>query len=241
MNRKSVLIVDDERSARRELIFLLKSFPEINVVGEADNIEDAVSIIIKERPDLVFLDIQLTGENGFDLLKRVAVDFKVIFVTAYNEYAVRAFDVNAADYLLKPVDPARLELSLKKIFNKSKVSHSVAKRFNYSDSIYIKLNNHTAKFVALNTIIVITSVGNYSKLKTADENHYLVLKTLKQWENELPANYFLRIHRSTIVNIKYVTKIETYSDTYHRAYLQKIEEPFEISRDCFKKIRKTGL
>jgi two-component system LytT family response regulator len=241
MDRKKVLIVDDERSARKELIFLLKPFPEINVVGEADNIDDAVSIIINKKPDIVFLDIQLTGENGFDLLKRVAVDFKVIFITAFNNYAIRAFDVNAADYLLKPVDPARLEISLKKLFNKSENNYSGVKKFNYSDSIYVKLNNHTAKFVELSTIVVITSVGNYSKLKTADNQNYLVLKTLKQWEKDLPSDYFIRIHRSTIVNIKYVTKIETYSDIYHTAYLQKIDEPFEISRECFKNIRNKSL
>ena len=241
MSRNKVLIVDDERAARKELIFLLKSFPEVDVVGEADNINDAVSIVIKEKPDIVFLDIQLTGENGFDLLDRVAVNFKVIFVTAFNNYAIRAFDVNAADYLLKPVDPARLEISLKKLFNKSENNHAGVKKFDYSDSIYVKLNNHTAKFVELSTIVVITSVGNYSKLKTADNQNYLVLKTLKQWEKDLPPEYFIRIHRATIVNIKYVTKIETYSDTYHRAYLQKIDEPLEISRDCFKNIRNKSL
>lgn len=241
MNRKKVLIVDDERSARNELILLLKPFSEIKIVGEADNIDNAVSLIIKEKPDIVFLDVQLTGENGFDLLNRVAVDFKVIFVTAYNEYAVRAFDVNAADYLLKPVDPARLELSIKKISNKSESDHSGSKKFDYSDSVYIRLNNHTARFVALNTIVVITSVGNYSKLKTADANHYLVLKTLNQWEKDLPHEYFIRIHRATIVNLKYITRIETYSDIYHRAYLHKIEEPFDISRDNFKKIKKKGI
>ena len=241
MRREKVLIVDDERAARNELIFLLKSFPEIDVIGEADNIDSAISIITNRRPDIVFLDIQLTGEDGFDLLKRVAVNFKVIFVTAFNNYAIRAFEVNAADYLLKPVDPARLELSLNKLLKKSDSNLPERKKFNYNDTIFLKLNNHTAKFVELSTISVITSIGNYSRLVTADGQNFMVLKTLKQWEEDLPVNYFIRIHRSTIINIKFVTKIETYSKTYHRAYLQNIRVPFDISRDYFKNIRKANI
>lgn len=241
MNQKNVLIVDDERPARKELVYLLKSYSEINVVGEAGCISDAVSIIAKKKPDIVFLDIQLTGENGFDLLQRVAVDFKVIFVTAFNEYAIRAFDVNAADYLLKPVDPTRLEISLKKLLIEVEHNYCRVKKFDYSDNIYLKLNNHTAKFVELSTIIAISSIGNYSKLETIDGQKYHVLKTLKQWEEDLPPNYFIRIHRATIVNVKYITKIETYSNTYHRAYVKNIEEPLDISRNCFKNIKKANL
>jgi two-component system LytT family response regulator len=241
MKRGNALIVDDERAARSELIFLLKSFPEINVIGEADNIDDAVSIITRKRPDIVFLDIQLTGENGFELLNRVAVDFRIIFVTAFDEYAIRAFDVNASDYLLKPVDPARLEQSLKRIFRKTANNHSETKKFDYSDTMLLKLNNHTAKFVELSKIVVITSVGNYSRLETVDGHNYVVLKTLKNWEKDLPVNYFIRIHRSSIVNIRYVTKIETYSKIYHKAYLHNIKEPFDISRDYFKNIRRANL
>lgn len=241
MNRKSALIVDDERSARKELIFLLKSFPEIEIVGEAENIDEAVSIITKKKPDIVFLDIQLTGEEGFDLLQKVAVNFKVVFVTAYSEYAIRAFEVNATDYLLKPVDPIRLELSLKRIFSKPEESHSEKKRFDYNDSIYLKLNNHTAKFIELSSIIVITSVGNYSRIETIGNQSFLVLKTLKQWRDDLPSNYFIRIHRATIINVKYVNKIENYSKTYHRAYLKNFEEPFDISRSCFKNFKKAKI
>ena len=241
MRRKKVLIVDDERAARNELVFLLKSYPWIDITGEADNLDRAVSIINEKHPDIVFLDVQLTGENGFDLLKRVEVNFKVIFVTAFDNYAIRAFDVNAADYLLKPVDPERLELALNKPSVKSNSNLSETIKFNYNDTIFLKLNNHTSKFIELSAISVITSVGNYSRLVTVDGQSIMVLKTLKQWENDLPVNYFIRIHRSTILNIKFVTKIETYSKIYHRAYLQNITEPFDISRDYFKNLRKANI
>ena len=103
------IIIDDERPARKELIFLLKDFPEVEVVGEADNIADAIKLINQIKPELVFLDIQLSGENGFDLLEKVCVDFNIVFVTAFDEFAIKAFEVNASDYLLKPVDPERLD------------------------------------------------------------------------------------------------------------------------------------
>lgn len=235
------LIVDDERSARKELIFLLKAYPEIEIVAEAENISEAIAAIKEHRPDLVFLDIQLTGENGFDLLDRVALDFRVVFVTAFNEFAVKAFDVNASDYLLKPVDPARLALTIKKLFSKSEQVQNETRKFGYDDSVFLKLNNHTAKFIALNTILAISSVGNYSRLSTSEQNNYLALKTLNQWESELPGENFIRIHRSTIINIRYVSRIETFSETYHRVYLRNLEQPLDISREGYKKIRKKSL
>ncbi|RPH34367.1 MAG: DNA-binding response regulator [Bacteroidales bacterium] len=241
MNKKRVVIIDDERPARIELAFLLTAFPEISIVGEADSIESAVAVIAKTKPDIVFLDIQLTGENGFDLLPRIAVDYKIIFVTAFNQYAIKAFDVNAADYLLKPVNPARLSISLRRLLEQAETERTEVKRFDFSDSIYVKLNNHTSKFIEISTISAITSVGNYSKLVTVDGNKYHVLKTLKQWEEELPTGYFARIHRSTIVNIKHVVKIENYSKTYNRAYLKNSETPLEISRSCFKNLKKANL
>ncbi len=240
MKEIKAIIVDDERPARKELIFLLKDIPEIIIQADVDNIRDAITIISSEKPDLVFLDIQLAGENGFDLLKKIPVTFKVIFVTAFNEYAIKAFEVNATDYLLKPVDPIRLEIALKRILDDTPQNNETAKRFEYDDSIYVKQNNCTARFIEINTIIAITSVGNYSKIETLDGNTYIILKTLKQWESELPESYFIRIHRSTIVNLKFINKIETYSKTYHQVLMKHIETPFEVSRNCFKNLKKVS-
>jgi DNA-binding LytR/AlgR family response regulator len=115
MNKVNIIIVDDEGPARKELIFLLKDIPGIFVQGEAGNIKDAIKLIAAKKPDIVFLDIQLSRENGFDLLQKIPITFKVIFVTAHPEYALKAFEVNAAAFLLKPVDPKRLKLALKRI------------------------------------------------------------------------------------------------------------------------------
>ena len=138
MRKIKSIIVDDERPARRELNFLLKDISELEVLGEADNLADAAELIQKHKPRLVFLDIQLRGENGFDLLEQVCVDFKVIFVTAYDEFAIRAFDVNACDYLLKPVDPERLKIAIERILSKTEEDKPGKKKYSIKDSIYLK-------------------------------------------------------------------------------------------------------
>ena len=115
MEKISTIIIDDERLARQDLVFLLKDIPEVVVQGEADNITDAVELVSAKKPDLILLDIRLARENGFDLLKKIPTHIKVIFVTAYAEYALKAYEVNAMDFLLKPVDPKRLKLALGKM------------------------------------------------------------------------------------------------------------------------------
>jgi len=237
MGTIKAIIIDDERPARKELAYLLKDYPEIVICGEADSIAKAIKLIEKIQPDLVFLDIQLSGENGFDLLEKVCVDFKIIFVTAYDEYAIKAFDVNASDYLLKPVDPKRFKKALGRIYEKPAIQDAV-KKFDYNDSIYLKQTNCTARFVEISTIIAISSVGNHSKIETSDGISYIILKTLKQWELELPPSYFIRIHRASIVNLKFIEKVETYSKTYHQVQMKHIETPFEVSRSCFKNLKK---
>jgi two-component system LytT family response regulator len=231
------IIIDDERPARNELSFLLKDITGIEVIGEADNLADAVTLINQLKPDLVFLDIQLTGENGFDLLEQVCADFKVIFVTAYDDYAIRAFDVNACDYLLKPVDPQRLRKAIKRIYNNAEESKPGQKKYSIDDSIYLKQTNCTSRFVEINSIVAITSLGNHSRISTLGGHRYIILKTLKQWESQLP-DAFIRIHRATIVNKKEISRIDNYSKGRHRLFLNQIDDPFEVSRNCFKELKR---
>jgi two-component system LytT family response regulator len=237
MKRATAIIVDDERPARREMAYLLKAIPEIEVVGEAENIGGAIELIESVKPAVVFLDIQLAGENGFELLEKVSGDFKVIFVTAYDAYALRAFEVNAADYLLKPVEPARLELSVKRILGESDEPLSGDKRFRYSDLIYVSQTNRTSRFIRLDSVVAIQSVGNYSRLVTKDGNGYLVLKTIKQWEEELPEKHFIRIHRSAIINLQFISRIEKHSGNCHRIHMLNINDPLEVSRSCASKLK----
>ncbi len=237
MNTIKSIIIDDERLARVTLRKLLEIHSEIEIVAEADSCLSGVEVINLYVPDLIFLDIQLGGESGFDLLEKVENNFKVIFVTAFDEYALRAFDVNATDYLLKPVNPERLKRTLQRIINNNE-SPTTLKKFEYSDSIYVKLNNFTSTFVKISSIIHIESVGNYSKIVCTEKKSFLILKTLKQWEDELPVNNFKRIHRSNIINIEFINKIEKYSNSFNKVYLSQVEVPLEVSRRFASKLKK---
>jgi len=237
MTKIKAIIVDDERLARVNLKKLLEPHPEIEIVGETGSCIGAIELINLHNPGLIFLDIQLSGETGFDLLELIDNSIKIIFVTAYDEYAMRAFEVNAIDYLLKPVNPERLNASIERVITREKTQKSAAKSYEYSDSIYVHLNNYASRFIKISSITFIEPVGNYSKIVTIEGKHCLVLKTLKQWQEELPDNNFVRIHRSSIVNIEHVDHIEKKSNTCHRAFLKNISEPLEVSRRYAKKLK----
>jgi two-component system, LytTR family, response regulator len=230
------IIVDDERLARVNLKKLLENRPEIEIAGEASSCNAALDLINTHKPQVIFLDIQLNGETGFDLLAATGKSQKVIFVTAYDDFAIRAFEVNAVDYLLKPVNPVRLEESLERLKANKDEQSNQGHVFDYSDSIYVQLNNYTHRFITISSIAYIEPIGNYSRIVTIDGKHYLVLKTLKQWEEELPVTNFRRIHRSSIINIAYLEKIEKRTDS-HKAFLKNIPEPLEISRRYARRLK----
>jgi len=226
MKNLTAIIVDDERLARVNLRKLLESHPEVEIVGEASSCREAAILVSDKKPELIFLDIQLGGETGFDLLPLIDRSIRVIFVTAYDEYAIRAFEVNAVDYLLKPASPERLRVALERIPSGPAYKSQPAKRYEYTDSIYVRLTNITSAFIKISSILCMSPVGNYSRLETLEGRHCLVLKTLKQWQDELPASHFLRVHRAAIINIDHIDRIENQS----RVYLKNLTEPIEISR-----------
>jgi two-component system LytT family response regulator len=237
MTDLKAIIVDDERLARVNLRKLLEPHTEIEIVGEASSCRGAVDLINMFNPQLIFLDIQLSGETGFDLLEMIDNSIKIIFVTAYDEFAIRAFEINAIDYLLKPVNPERLKSAIERVITREKVPKSVSKSYEYSDSIYVRLNNYASRFIKISSISFIEPVGNYSKIVTIEGKHCLVLKTLKQWLEELPDTNFVRIHRSSIVNIEHVDHIEKNPDSGHMAFLKNRPEPFEVSRRYAKRLK----
>lgn len=237
MTTIKAIIVDDERLARVNLRKLLEIHPEIEIVGEAGSCSASLDLIRLHMPQLIFLDIQLGGETGFDLLELIDDSIKIVFVTAYDEYAMRAFEVNAIDYLLKPVNPDRLKLSIERVMKKEEKKESTVKNYEYSDSIYVRMNNYASRFIKISSISFIEPVGNYSRIVTNEGKHCLVLKTLKQWKEELPINNFVRIHRSSIVNIEHIDRIEKKSNTHHRAYLKNLPEPLEVSRRYAKNLK----
>ncbi len=225
----NVLIIDDERLARKDLISLLRDHDNIVVVGEADDVPSAARAIEKLTPDVIFLDIQMPGESGFDLLEKTEVDARIIFVTAYDEYAIRAFEVNALDYLLKPVSPDRLAKALERLESQDQDMRTRTRQLQYDDRLFLMLGTHF-KFLKVDTILNISAAGDYSEVLTSDGNRGLTAKSMKEWETRLPAQHFIRIHRSSIINMEFIERVEEWFNYSFRVYLKGVAEPYVISR-----------
>lgn len=202
------LIVDDERLARTELRRLLNPFKEIAIVGEAVNAEDAVKKISELKPDLLFLDIQMPGKSGFELLEQLDNVPKVIFTTAYDEYALKAFDYNALDYLLKPIEPKRLEEAIRRVLKSGgeAVAESHGEFLRAEDQFFVK-DGERCWFVKLMDVRLFESEGNYVRLYF-NEFKPLILRTLNYLDERLDQKTFFRASRKHIVNLKWIEAIE---------------------------------
>lgn len=204
------LIIDDERLARSELRRLLSPYSEIRIIGEASNSNEGIEQIEKLSPDLIFLDIQMPGDSGFDLLEKLDRTPKVIFVTAYDEYAIRAFEVNALDYLMKPVEPRRLDEAIKKLEavpTEIRVTKSEG-LLNENDQVFVK-DGEKYWFIKLSEIRLFESAGNYAKVFFGT-NQPLILKSLNSLEERLDPKTFFRANRKHIINLKMIEKIDPY-------------------------------
>jgi len=222
------VLIDDERLAREELKNLLKDFPEIEIIGECPNGKEGIKMINQEKPDLIFLDIQMPEINGFELLEQIDHCPFVIFVTAYDEFAIKAFDVNAMDYLLKPVDPVRLQETISKvskIIPKEEIKKSDI--LGESDRIFIK-DGEKCWFVDLSDIRMFESEGNYVKVHF-EKFRPLILRSLNSLEDKLDDKLFFRANRKYIVNLKKISNIENWFNGGLQVELNEGEK-IEISR-----------
>ena len=228
------IIIDDERLARNELKKLLMDYPEIEVVAEAANVGEGIEKIETMNPELIFLDIQMPGKTGFDLLSELDKSPNVIFTTAYDEYALKAFEVNALDYLLKPVEPKRLADAIQKLHlqeereSSNGVSENVNKSTLYEhDQVFVK-DGERCWFVKLSEIRLFESVGNYAKVYFGP-NKPLILKSLNALEERLDEKMFFRANRKHIINLRLIEKIEPY---FNGGLLLELKggEKIEVSR-----------
>ena len=208
---QKAIIIDDERLARNELKKLLQEFPEIEVIGEAANANEGIEKIESLNPDLIFLDIQMPGKSGFDMLTQIERAPHVIFVTAYDEYALKAFEVNALDYLMKPVEPKRLADALLKVRQKDEeelLSYNNRGLLHENDQVFVK-DGERCWFVKLSDVRLFESVGNYAKVFFGT-NKPLILKSLNALEERLDDKVFFRANRKHIINLRMIDKIEPY-------------------------------
>lgn len=202
------LIVDDERLARKELTKLLEDHPSIEVVGEAMNADEAEKLIEELNPELLFLDIQMPGRTGFQLLESLDSVPLVVFTTAYDEFALKAFEVNALDYLLKPITSERLAEAVHKILDKerTRLGRGRDKRLGLEDQVFVK-DGERCWFVSLANIRLFESDGNYIKVYF-DSNRPMIHKSLNALDEKLDERAFFRASRKHIVNLSWVEGIE---------------------------------
>ena len=225
------LVIDDERLARKELISLLSNFPKIEVVGEAVNADDAEQKIESLNPELLFLDIQMPGRNGFELLESLDQVPKVIFTTAYDEYALKAFEVNALDYLLKPIRKERLEECIQKLVGEEISEQIEVQNSEYKlglkDQVFVK-DGDKCWFVRLADVRLFESDGNYIKVYF-DTFKPMIHKSLNALDKKLDDRSFFRASRKHIVNLSWVDNIEPW---FNGGLLVKMKggEKVEVSR-----------
>ncbi|TXB64228.1 response regulator transcription factor [Vicingus serpentipes] len=221
------IIVDDERLARKELHNLLAKYPSIEIIGEYDNAEDAINEIERQKPDLVFLDIHMPGKDGFGVLEELIYVPQVIFVTAYDEYAIKAFEVNALDYLLKPIQPERLEEAINKLSAQLQTNETSTNKLTAKDQVFVK-DGEKCWFVKLEDVPMFESEGNYVRVYFKG-NKPLILKSLNNLANKLDEDVFFRANRKFIINLNWIEDVENW---FNGGLMVKLKtgEKVEISR-----------
>jgi two-component system LytT family response regulator len=234
MKTFKTLLIDDERLAREELKSLLKEYHEIEIIDEAKNGEEGIQKIKELKPDLIFLDINMPGINGFDMIKQLEEIPRVIFVTAYDEYALKAFEVNALDYILKPVDPERLREAIQKLTTEDDFVSSqqtiISRKervLSVNDRVFIK-DGEKCWFVELSKVRMLESDGNYVKVYF-DNFRPLILRSLNSFEDRLDPEQFFRANRKYIINLQWVSSIENWFNGGLQVELKEGEK-VEISR-----------
>jgi two-component system LytT family response regulator len=234
------LLIDDEELAREELRRLLAEHPHVRIVGEADEVPAGRVRLAQADCDLVLLDIQLAGGSGFDLVPHVAPSARIVFVTAYDKFAVRAFEVNALDYLMKPVSSTRLAQMLARANSASSpapvagapAESPEAERplgtLAANDRVFLK-NDRGARFVPLADLAVVISSGNYTEVFVADGSRFFVRRSLKTWETALPPDHFIRVHRQALVNLALIERIENFDSDTPTLQLRGVKQPVACS------------
>ena len=233
MTGYKALIIDDEYIARSNLRHKLGNIPEIEIIGEAESVSEAVEKIETGNPDVIFLDIQLTDGTGFDVLNKVEYRGKVIFVTAFDSYAIRAFEINAVDYLMKPISDKRLKEAVDRINTERVPGENIRYlQFKSDDRLMVSHRNYI-HFIRISDILLISAAKDYTTVRTKEYKEYLVSKAMNEWEQRLPKTLFCRIHRCHIVNFDCIRETKKLSSNVADIYLEGLDEPFRVSRSYY--------
>lgn len=242
MKNIRAVLVDDVEMMRITLKKVLEQFPHIELVGEASTFDEAKNVINELQPDLLLLDIDLNGLTSIDLMGEINCTPKIIFITSHENFAVKAFELNAVDYILKPISASRISKAIERITastiaEETEMNQDSDEKFQ-SDQIILLNFDNKMNFIKIKDINYIEAYGNYTKVFMTDGKLSITYNSIKNWDAKLPSDVFIQIHRSTVVNLLNVLKIEKWTNDTGRLYLKGIEKPFEISRSYFFQIKK---
>ena len=235
------IIVDDEAPARERLAALLAPHPHVTIAGEAADVESAADLCRRASPDVIFLDVQLRAATGFDLLPHLTEAVKIVFVTAFDEYAVRAFEVNALDYVLKPVHPERLAAALARVAAPVAAAATASAprpaRLRNDDVVALR-SESGLRMVPLRFITHIESEENYTRVHVANQPAAFVRRSMVEWHRLLPSPQFLRVTRSLIVQVAAVRELQTESRELAQVHLKGQPAPLTVARRASIRIRR---
>lgn len=237
------IVVEDEAPARREMRRLLAEHDAVSVVGEAKDVDGARGLLLRTRPDVVFLDVRLGRGSGFDLLGDVDGETAVVFVTAHDDYAVRAFEEHALDYLVKPVESARLAEAIVRVerFVAARDDRATAAAAPgpapFTPLRWVFLEAGAPEFLEIDSITHLVAGEGGSRVHTVDGRVRPSRKSLAAWRERLPEGDFARVHRSTIVNLRHVERVEPWSNYTYRLHLRGSDAPVTMSRRHASRIR----
>jgi two-component system LytT family response regulator len=235
------LLIDDEAHARADLRTHLGAHPGVAIVAEAATLRSARALLAGADYDVVFLDVQLIGGESFELVPDVRPGARVIFVTGHDRYALRAFEVNALDYLLKPIDAERLAESLRRLAAAQPETGDgeagpPSLPLRPDDAVYLR-SGLRARFAAVADISLIVAAENYSEVTLADGSRVFLRRSLKAWEEMLPATHFMRVHRTQIVNLTRVVRYERDGDEHTRVFVTGVDGAVLASRRLWSDVR----
>ena len=235
------LIIDDEAPARNHLRELLQAHPQVEIAGEASCVTEAAKLCAQLSPTLLFLDLQMPRGLGFDLLPLINPVPQVIFVTAYNEYAVRAFEVGAVDYLLKPIFPERLEMALTRLSHHATPPTSGTPKELSEDSPVFLRTSTGLRAVLISHVTHIVADGNYTTIWLEDGSTFLTDRTMHEWETIFPATRFVRLDRSLLVNTNHLRELKVESRDAALLSISGRDDLIKIGRAAQSRLRQLHL
>lgn len=240
----STVIIEDSPIYLKVLEELVRDNKDLEMIASTTEFTEGKAILETMIPDLILLDVEIGEMTSFDLIPFINPQSRVIFVTSHSEYAVKAFEVSAIDYLVKPVTKPRLQQAIQRFKDSMEGNHAQTsleeseEKFSMDQRIMVAADDRYV-LLEVSEIMYIEALGNYVQIFVGPEKRLVTYGSIKNWSNRLPEKFFFQIHRSTIINLDHLERIEKYTNDTGRAYLKGKADALEISRNFFSLMKKT--